>query len=332
MSAADAVQALSLQVRSFSPFADTDLSWGWRSAPMPDGRLQVDVALASRRQVAQHLEAQASRLGGAGLPEVWVCPDDGESIVLAGYGEAQRGREAVRQRRIGYGLLACMALLLVAIALTPTAQLWLRAGAAQRSHQELALRAAPALVQREALLAATTPLNALGEILEPRADPLRLLALLTRVLPDDTALQSLKLQGRAVTISGQTGDAARLMQLLGEQDGLRDVRAPTPATRMAGAGKESFTIAFVLDAKAFGFGVGASASDATEAPQQAASAAPPALAASTPAVPTPMPEAAVAPASPPAPSPVFQPPPGKAVFGGGARPPRPAASSAKEPS
>lgn len=352
MAQADAEKALSLQVGGLSPFADGDLAWGWRSTSKGDGTLEVDLALASRKQIAQHIDTLAARLAGARAPEVWVCPDAGPPIVLAGYGEAQRAEDARRQRRMGYGLLAAMALLVAAIVLTPTAQLWLRARDALQSHQELALRARPALAQREGLLAATAPLTAMGEILEDRVDPLRVLDLLTRVLPDDTALQNLKLQGHAVTISGLTADAARLMQLLGEQEGLRDVRAPTAATRAAGAGKENFTIAFQLAGKAFAFEQAASAASAASVAQAApsaagvpaspASAAPAASAASAavaasavrppPVAVVPAPPPAAVPAAPAAAAPVPAPAStGKPVFGGTSGDSRPPAPT-KEPS
>lgn len=250
MSAGDMHQALRLQALNLSPFVEDDLVWGWRGQPSGQGGVAAEIALASRKQVAVCLEAQASRWQE--MPEVWVCPDAGEAIVLAGYGEGRRAQDAMRQRRIAYGLLLCVALLLAAMAITPTVQLGLRAQEAQSSYQSLALRARPVLEQRETLLQSTRKLSALQSELAARIDPLRVLELLTRALPDDTAVQSLKLQGPAVTISGQTADAAKLMQLLGEQPGLREVRAPTPATRQSATGKEVFTIAFVLDPKAFG--------------------------------------------------------------------------------
>lgn len=321
MSAADVAQALTLQVHSFSPFAQVDLVWGWRMASTADGQALVDLALASRKRVAGHLEQQAPRLSDMTTPEVWVCPDQGEPIVMAGYGEGRRTQDAVRQRRIGYGLLVCAALLLAAMGLTPSMQLWLRAQEAQRGHQELALRARPALVEREAMQASMAQLNALAEVLSSRVDPLRLLELLTRVLPDDTAVQNLKLQGQSVTISGQTGDAARLMQLLGEQEGLREVRAPTPATRLPGASKENFTVAFVLDLKAFGVDVAAEASSAKASVASASSAeieSAPRAAASSPLVAPVLPASASSGQSG-VEAPVAKPSSGgRAVFGGSA--------------
>lgn len=76
--------------------------------------------------------------------------------------------------------------------------------------------------------------------------------MLTHVLPDDTALQSVRIQSSKVTISGLTENASALMQKLSNQDGVKDVRAPSAATRIGAGNKESFTIELGLDAKVFG--------------------------------------------------------------------------------
>ena len=73
--------------------------------------------------------------------------------------------------------------------------------------------------------------------------------LLTQALPDDTSLLNLQLQGLKVTMAGQTTNAAALMQHLSAQPGVRDVRAPSAATKPLGVTKESFSIEFMLDPK-----------------------------------------------------------------------------------
>ncbi|RYH36524.1 MAG: hypothetical protein EON54_19450 [Alcaligenaceae bacterium] len=93
--------------------------------------------------------------------------------------------------------------------------------------------------------------------------------MLTKVLPDDTAVQSFKLQGRKVTVAGITGNASALMQLLGEQPGLRDVKAPSPATRLGASTKESFVIEFTLDLREFGVVAPAAAASAAVVPAAA---------------------------------------------------------------
>lgn len=268
MAPADTAQAVKLQAHGLSPFPAEDLVWGYRLLSPQAGVHEAQIALASRKQVAQVLDRAAPRLPEGTVPEVWVCPDDGPPIVMAGYGEGARGADVMRQRRVGYALLVCAALGLLAIALTPTLQLWMRGTQAAQAHAAFVPTVRPALAQREALLQSVERLNALSTQLADRIDPLRVLDALTRALPDDSALQSLRVQGQTVTISGLTGNAATLMQLLSDQPGLRDVRAPSPATRQAGATSEAFTIAFALDPKVFGIGRNTAA-----APDAAASAA-----------------------------------------------------------
>ncbi len=248
------VSALALLVQGLNPFEPADLAWGWRRRFGADGTVRADIALASRKQVAAHLESLRARTGQGALPEVWVCPDAGPPIVLPGFGEGRRERAEQRLRRL-FGALLALALLLAAlIALTPSLQLWFRAADASRQHSELARQARPVLAQRESLVQANEALGNLSKVLQQRIDPLRVLEVLTRALPDGSALQNFRLQGETVTISGVTHDAASLMQRLGQMPGLRDVRAPAPATRQAGAAFESFTIAFQLDPGKFAVG------------------------------------------------------------------------------
>ena len=95
-------------------------------------------------------------------------------------------------------------------------------------------------------------LSVLAELQAARIEPLRVLDKLTRALPDDTALQNLVLKEQKVTITGLTANASALMQLLSEQEGVREVRAPSPAMRSGGDSKENFTIEFLVDPRVFG--------------------------------------------------------------------------------
>ncbi|GHC84240.1 hypothetical protein GCM10007320_28510 [Pseudorhodoferax aquiterrae] len=250
--ATEAAHALALQVQGWNPFPAQDLVWGWRRRSTAGGGIAADVALASRKQVASHLESLATRLeSAAAVPEIWVAPDDGPPIVLPDYGEGRRAAAARRHWRLCRALLVLAVLLALLLALTPSLQLWLREAQAARAHAELAAQARPVLARREALVQAQEAMAAAAKLLDQRIDPLRVLELLTQALPDGTAVQSLRLQGDVVTLSGTTGDAASLMQGLGRQAGLRNVRAPAAATRQPGAAFESFTVSFQLDPAAF---------------------------------------------------------------------------------
>eukprot|EP01035_Chromulina_nebulosa_P049595 gene49595-67338_t len=78
--------------------------------------------------------------------------------------------------------------------------------------------------------------------------------MITRALPDDTSLQSFQLAAPEgpgkppkVLLVGQTGNAAALMQQLGAQPGLKDVKAPSAAVKPLGK-RAAFCTAITLDA------------------------------------------------------------------------------------
>lgn len=281
MHSTDIANAVALEVQAASPFSAADLVWGYQSYPGQGGMLQVQTVLASRRQIAQYLAGQAGRLAAQEVPEVWVRTQARTPIVLSGYGEGLRERYAVRWRWFGAGLVFLVAVLVVAVAVAPTAQLRLRAIEAVHAYDALAQRVTPIVRQREALLQSAEQLSSMAEVMQGRIEPLRILDMLTRVLPDDTSLQSFKLQGNKVNILGATANASALMQLLGEQPGLRDVRAPAAAVRNGGTNKEQFAIEFLLDPQVFG--VASQVASAAQKDAPAAAMPAPSAAASVPA-------------------------------------------------
>lgn len=251
MSEPDIARAAALHARALSPFADHDLVWGFRSRPSSAGGIDVDIALASRKQIAQYIQASSAHAGGT--PEVWVGASAGAPIVFGGYGEGLRRAQGIRGRWIRCGLLASALVLIGAIAVTPTLQLRSRAIEAVAAYDAAVARTGALVRDREALMQSVEKLGALSELLAGRIEPTRVLARLTQALPDDTALQSFTLKGQKVTITGLTANASALMQILGEQPGVRDVRSPNPTTRVGGANsKESFVVEFSLDAQEFG--------------------------------------------------------------------------------
>ncbi|HMA07212.1 MAG TPA: PilN domain-containing protein, partial [Ramlibacter sp.] len=174
-------------------------------------------------------------------------------------------------------------------------------------------------------------------------DPLLVTDLLTRVLPDDTSLLGLNIQGSKISITGSTSDAAALMQQLSARPELREVKAPTAATRPLGTSKDSFNIEFTL-ASAPPPRV---AKPAAERPASSMPAASAAMSSSTgaPAAPAPSQwtgipspqvpaQAAPQPSAPPAVPQPSAPPAaqsGGASFGGGATFGAPAPAPAKAP-
>ena len=239
--------ALVLEAQSLSPFTQEDLAWTYETGPRDHGSLGVGLILCSRKLVARELASAHPDLR-VREPEIWVARQYGPGFVmLNGFGEGHRQRQRAAWRWVSV-LLALLALaLLAAIAITPSVKLHLLSKQASQAMSDLQRKAGPVISQREKLVHAGEQLAALAVLVGRPLPPLKTLQLITEALPDDTSLFNIQVQGLKVSITGQTGNAAALMKQLGSTPGLRDVKAPTAATKPLGAPRESFTIEFTLD-------------------------------------------------------------------------------------
>jgi general secretion pathway protein L len=232
-------QAVALDVRAASPFAEDDLAWGYVTER--GERVRVDIALTSRRLIGQQLEAQRQRCGDV-EPEVWVGGE--RPFVISGYGESARLARSRRLRLALACLVAVTAVLLAALAITPTMQLRERALDATSRNDELSRTVRPQSQMRDELVKVGDQVRLLAKAMEQRADVVALLDQVTRQLPDDAVLNRLEIAGGTVRISGQADNAAQLLQTLGANPAFRDVRAPAGIARAPAGGKEGFTIEF----------------------------------------------------------------------------------------
>lgn len=299
MPAKDRQEALALELRMASPFDPADTVWGWREATRDGNPAPVTAVLASRKAVLARLEAQAQVLGPRATPEVWAFDSQGRPVLLQGFGEGARQRLAARGRGQVYGLLLLALLLVAALVLTPTVQLKLRAMQAVRALAALEQQLAPVLAQREALVKAQGQRDALREQMAERIEPLAVLDLVTRAVPDDTWVQRLQVQGSRLTLSGPTPDTAALMNRFSGLPQVRDVRSPMAATRTQ-SGRENYTIELTLLPEALRPTATGAVASLQPAQAQASAPAVTATAASAAAVSASAPAAAQAAASAPA--------------------------------
>lgn len=245
--------ALRLEVQGVNPFAQDKLVWGWRlrDGTAQGGRVQTDAALASLPHVERELQAAAAAAGvSPAVLEAWVFPPAGGAagapIVLQGFGEGARLHDARSRQTRAYGFVLLSALLLGAIALTPTAQLLLRAREAVATFDGVQQRAKPVVALREKFVRSSERLKALEAAVAESAAPLQVLDLLTRVLRDDTYVQTLQIDGTKVGVSGLTDNAADVMSRMAAAPGVVALKATQAATRQPGATKESFGLEFQL--------------------------------------------------------------------------------------
>lgn len=233
-------QAVELDVRSASPFPEEEVVWGYEA--QRGEQLRVDIALTSKRMIEQQVEAQRARLGDL-QPEVWAGGE--RPFVIPGYGESARLARARRMRLALFGLLAVAAVLLAALAVTPTLQLRERALEAIGRNEELARAVKPQAQMREELTRLGEQIRLLGKATEQRQDVVALIDQITRQLPDDATLTRLEITGAGVVrIIGQAENAAQLLQTLGANPAFRDVRAPSGIAKAPAGSKEGFTIEF----------------------------------------------------------------------------------------
>lgn len=247
--AGDASQAaIELEVKSLSPFVSDDLVWAHTALiPAAQGST-TQIVIASRKIIAQHIaliESPPPRLDSV---EIWATLPQGDSLfVLKGFGEKKRRELSARWRVVNLFLVFMLAAIGFAAAVTPTAQLRLRAIKAAQDYQQLGVLAAPALQQRDLLVRFEQQTTALQAQLTQGLKPELILLRITKLLPDDTYVTQLQAKGDKFKLTGQTPNTAALMQQLGAQAGVKDVRAPNPAVKPRGAERETFNIEFTLD-------------------------------------------------------------------------------------
>lgn len=268
---AEAMQgALDLAVQGLSPFPAADLLWVRLDTPSRGAVLTasgrppgIPVAITSKSLVQAYLEDVSSTASAAASVEAWIDVPGGLPVVLPGFGEKARQWDQRLKQRVNIILSAIALVLVAAVLITPTLQLRLRALDALAQYVQLQSQVAPIVQQRESFVRAETLLHGLVEVAGPSVSALQIMEMITKALPDDTSLQSLQINsvegsGKTpkVQLAGQTTNAAALMQHLGAQPGIRDVRAPSAAVKPLGAVKESFNIELIVDVPAVGAGSG----------------------------------------------------------------------------
>lgn len=243
-----AESAIALEVRSLSPFLSDDVVWG-HTPLIPEQRgSKTQVVMASRKIISQHIASLEPAKPVQDGFEIWVRPPHGQGfVVLDGFGEIKRRQLSARWRIVNLCLVFLLAASAFAAVVTPTAQLRLQAIQAAHDYERLRALAAPAIKQRELLVQLDSQVTALKGQLEQGLKPELILLRITQLLADDTYLTHLQVQGNKILLTGQTPNTAALMQQLGAQAGVKNVRAPTAAVKPRGAERETFNIEFTLD-------------------------------------------------------------------------------------
>jgi general secretion pathway protein L len=231
-------EALAFEMDRQTPFTPDELYWNYivDDVDRQHRRLSIRLLLIRKAKLSSLLTALEQAGIVPGSAEIVDETNEYPSLPLDG------GRTHPRSRRVTWAISACCAVLFVGAVLTPLLQqaATLTALESQLSIVESTATEAKAL-QRELdrlSLAADLVKNGLARA----GRPLKVVATLTRLLPDDTHLTELQFGHGKVTFSGRSADASRLISLLAHDSYLQNPAFAAPVVRVAASSQEAFTI------------------------------------------------------------------------------------------
>ena len=208
-------RALSFEMDRQTPFRADDVYFDYRvlERNRESGQLRVELLLTPR----QDLDRQLVVLEDWGLaPSVVDVDVDGEPINVNLLPQEQRFRVVNWRTRFNWALAGVMVILLAAVMFQ---SLWLR------QHQIAAVEQAIEEVRSEAMRVQqirqqiTDAYEAAGFLTERRASAVptvKILAEVTRVLPDDTFLDRVVIGDGTVQMQGKSNNAQRLIELVNQ--------------------------------------------------------------------------------------------------------------------
>lgn len=228
-----------------TPFRREELVWTTETIERDRGRgrLLVRLSFVPRALFAGWLPALA-RMG--------LVPEQIEVALPNGRGRGEKadrgaflrlpldrheGAERRERRRLRFAV-SCVAVLAAAAVVLP----FIRQSLAERAvgARIAALRpdVTEVLALRSRIGSAAEGADAISALRVASGDPLQALAALTRVLPDDTWLESFTFLHRQLAMTGRSARAARLIGLIAADPLLRDPTFTAPVTRAPEGGDE----------------------------------------------------------------------------------------------
>jgi general secretion pathway protein L len=237
----DLDRVLGYEMDRFTPFAAGDVYWACGPVTRDRARSRISFRLSVVPKLAIAPVVEALRSAGRAPAALLVAMDG----ALRRLSLNPEGPVLTRHGPVAVAACACVLLAVVAAALPIVMEA--RALSALEARIE---RGRPALAEVEGLrrriAASTAGADALlGE--EARLGcVLCTVALLTDLLPDDAYLTALTLRQRQVTLSGQAGDAARLIPRLSASAAVSEVAFLSPVTRSGQGRGEQFSLRLTM--------------------------------------------------------------------------------------
>jgi type IV pilus assembly PilN-like protein len=215
--------------------------WTEDGAQVVAAELDCDVARVEPAPTVAGVSSQFLPALGAALALDRPPPVD-NSLAPADLA-ARIGRR--RRRELAIAIVACGAALLLALS---SADGWRNRALTrlQRTLPAMRERAAPALTLQSEILSVEQEAQTIRAVTLERPEPLRVLAALTRRLPREAYVRSLRFAGADWQIDGYAPNAARVLAELGGAAEFTDVHFLTATTRVSLGSRtyETFALAF----------------------------------------------------------------------------------------
>ncbi len=240
---ADLEEALALEVQASSPFAADDTCFGWALGERKRDKLTIVLAITAVSEVMAYIHSQGiDTLQEQAMPEVWCLSEDGKPIVLHGFGEQQRAADY--RRRLGWlAILGVAAAVLVCgLLAVPGLVRSMQADNMDYHYARAVEESAAAMELRERLAVDNERAQAVQQMLDGQFDYYRFLDELTARTPDSVYLEQISMEDGKVQMRGWAANAAEYMEMLSEQPGYVDVRAPTAFRRHERTQLEQFVL------------------------------------------------------------------------------------------
>lgn len=222
---------LGFEMDRLTPFTADELYWSISNLTFDRARAKLSLTLSIV------LRAQVDALRAA-LARINVAP----SFIEAESGRINLGLPGPQPgRRRRMGLSALCGILALACLATPFLRQQMALNAAAQKIAAAMPAAGKAQALRQQLTAAAQGRAAIAQA-RHAGDALQVLATLTAALPDDTWLSDLTLKLGDLTFDGQSGNAARLINLLSAVPGLRAPSFTAPVTRTADGKADLFSM------------------------------------------------------------------------------------------
>ncbi len=237
---ADVGNALRYSLDTLTPFAAHELFWSWAVMRRDRVHKRLDLRLSLVCKAAVEPLIAALERAGASPKLLEFRLPDAETRTIALGAAALRGDKLRRDALVALGSGVAGAIL--AIVVLPIA-LQMRALEATEAQID-ALR--PRVAQVEALRRRLADnANGIDVITHERGrvgDALQVVAIVTDALPDNAYLTELSLHQRKLTMTGEAGDAAKLIVTLSAEPMLRNTEFVAPVTRAPMGGRDLFSI------------------------------------------------------------------------------------------